>query len=271
MYKSDSHVHSNFSGDSMEKLENIIERAIELEMDEITITDHLDLDFPGEVNIFELDFNDYIQTLKKLKKIYKNNIKIKIGIEIGLQPHLKDAYQEIFASKDIDFIIGSSHCVNKMDVADKKFFKNYTKDEAHRLYFEEVLKNIDLFPEISVYGHLDFINRYGRDIYDDYKKINFQKHKDIIDEILKKLIEKKIGLEINTSAMRYGLRDFHPCREILSRYKELGGEIITIGSDAHRALDIRRDFNKAIEELKNIGFEKFCVFEKKSVQYKNLI
>lgn len=270
MYKADSHVHSNFSGDSMEKLENIVERAIELGMDEITITDHLDLDFPEEVNIFELDVNNYLETMKKLKKDYKNNIKIKIGIEIGLQPHLKDSYQEIFQSKDIDFIIGSSHCVNKMDVSNRKFFEKYTKDEAHRLYFEEVLENIDLFPEISVYGHLDFINRYGRDIYDDYKKINLDEHREIIDKILKKLIEKKIGLEINTSALRYGLRDFHPCREILARYRELGGEIITIGSDSHRALDIMRDFGKAKEELKKIGFEKFCVFEKRAVQYKDL-
>lgn len=270
MYKADSHIHSNFSGDSMEKIENIIERAIELEMNEITITDHLDLDFPDEVNIFELDVKEYINTLQKLKKDYKNNIKIKIGIEIGLQPHLKNAYNEIFQCEDIDFIIGSSHCVNKMDIADRKIFEKYQKDEVHKIYFEEILKNLDIFPEISVYGHLDFINRYGRDIYSDYKKIDLEKHKEIIDKILKKLIEKKIGLEINTSALRYGLRDFHPCREILARYKELGGEIITMGSDAHRALDIMRDFDKAQEELKKIGFKKFCVFEKRKVIYKSL-
>ena len=149
MYKADSHIHSNFSGDSMEKLENIIERAIETGMDEITITDHLDLEFPGEINIFELDFKTYVETLKKLKNLYKNNIKIKIGIELGLQPQLKDKYDEIFNCEDIDFIIGSFHCVRGMDVADRKFFEKYSKDEAHRIYFEEILNTIDLFPEIS--------------------------------------------------------------------------------------------------------------------------
>lgn len=270
MYKADSHIHSNFSGDSMEKIENIIERAIKLKMDEITITDHLDLDFPKEVNIFELDFDKYINTLKKIKKEYKNKIKVKIGIELGLQPHLKNDYEKVFNCKDIDFIIGSSHCVLGMDVADKSFFQKYSKNEAHRLYFEEVLKNIDIFPNISVYGHLDFINRYGGSVYEDYKKIDFEFHKEIIDKILKKLIERKIGIEINTSALRYGLRDFHPCRNILKRYKELGGEIITIGSDAHRALDIMRDFEKAKEVLKDIGFKKFCVFEKKEIEYKDI-
>lgn len=270
MYKADSHIHSNFSGDSMEKLENIIERAIETGMDEITITDHLDLEFPGEINIFELDFKTYVETLKKLKNLYKNNIKIKIGIELGLQPQLKDKYDEIFNCEDIDFIIGSFHCVRGMDVADRKFFEKYSKDEAHRIYFEEILNTIDLFPKINVCGHLDFINRYGRSVYDDYKKINFEMHRELIDKILIKLIEKNIGIEINTSALRYGLRDFHPCRKILKRYKELGGKIITMGSDAHRALDIMRDFDKARDVLKEIGFEKFCIFEKRKAEYKEL-
>lgn len=270
MYKADSHVHSSFSGDSMEKLENIIERAIETGMDEITITDHLDLEFPGEINIFELDFKTYVETLKKLKKFYRNNIKIKIGIELGLQPQLEGKYDEIFNCEDVDFIIGSFHCVRGMDVADRKFFEKYSKDEAHRIYFEEILNTIDLFPKINVCGHLDFINRYGRSVYDDYKKINFEMHKELIDKILIKLIEKNIGIEINTSALRYGLRDFHPCRKILKRYKELGGKIITMGSDAHRALDIMRDFDKAREVLKEIGFEKFCVFEQRKAEYKEL-
>lgn len=270
MYKADSHVHSNFSGDSMENLENIIKRAIELGMNEITITDHLDLDFPGEVNIFTLDIKKYIETLKEIKKEYKDKINIKIGIELGLQPHLREAYEEIFSCKDIDFIIGSSHCVKGYDIADKSFFEKYTKDTAHKIYFEEVLENLDIFPEINIYGHLDFINRYGRCVYEDYKKINFDMHKDIIDKILRKLIEKGIGIEINTSALRYGLRDFHPCRKILKRYKDLGGEIITIGSDSHKAEDIMKDFDKVKEVLKELGFENFNTFEKRKIEYRNL-
>ncbi len=270
MYKADSHIHSNFSGDSMEKLENIIERALILKMDEITITDHLDLDFPEEVNIFDLDLKEYLKKIKEIKKQYRKEIKVKIGIELGLQPHLKDKYKEIFQCEDIDFIIGSSHCVRGMDISDKKIFEMYKKDEVHRMYFEEILKNIDIFPEISVYGHLDFVNRYGRSVYEDYKKIDLNLHKDIIDNILKKLIEKNIGIEINTSALRYGLRDFHPCKNILERYKELGGKIITMGSDAHRATDIMRDFDEARNLLKKLGFEKFSTFEKRKVEYRNL-
>ena len=70
--------------------------------------------------------------------------------------------------------------------------------------------------------------------------------------------------------MRYGLKDFHPCRRNLERYKELGGRIITMGSDAHKASDIMKDFDKAREELKEIGFEKFCTFEKRKAIYRDL-
>lgn len=121
MYRSDSHVHSEFSGDSKEKLEKIIEKAKELKMDEITITDHLDLDFPMKPNIFTLDLEKYIERLKELRKREKE-LQIKIGIEIGLQPTLVNRYNSIFENKDIDFIIGSSHAISGKDVAIKDFF-----------------------------------------------------------------------------------------------------------------------------------------------------
>ena len=157
-----------------------------------------------------------------------------------------------------------------MNVAGRKFFEKYSKDEAHRMYFEEILETIKLFPRISVCGHLDFINRYGKAFHNDYKEINFELHKEIIDQIFIKLIKKNIGIELNTSGLRYGLKDFHPCRRNLERYKELGGRIITMGSDAHKASDIMKDFDKAREELKEIGFEKFCTFEKRKAIYRDL-
>lgn len=269
MYRSDSHVHSEFSGDSMEKLENIIKIAKELEMNEITITDHLDIDFPMENNIFTLDFEKYISKLKELKTKEKN-IKVKIGIELGLQPHLVGKYDEILKSKDLDFIIGSSHAISNRDIATKDFFLGKEKDEAHREYFEEVLKNIEVFSGISVYGHLDFINRYGKDVYSNYKELNYEKHKDIIDEILKRLIAKEIGIEVNTSGLRYGLNNFHPHTIILKRYKELGGDIITIGSDSHRAEDLMKNFNEVKKILKDLGYKYYCTFENRKIEYRDL-
>lgn len=269
MYRADLHVHSEFSGDSKEKIENILKRAKELEMDEITITDHLDLDFPMTPNIFLLDVKEYVRSLKRVQSQEKE-INLKIGIELGLQSQLVGRYDEIFKNEEIDYIIGSSHAILGKDVAMKELYKGREKDEVHNLYFSEVLKNIDLFPEICVYGHLDFINRYGAGVYSDHKILDYSKHNEIIEKILKKLIDRGIGLEVNTSGLRYGLSNFHPHTNILKKYKELGGEIVTLGSDSHRAQDLMKNFDEARKILQDLGYKYFCTFSKRKVEYRSL-
>ncbi|MCF2625802.1 histidinol-phosphatase HisJ family protein [Fusobacterium perfoetens] len=271
MYKGDSHVHSRFSADSKEKLENIFEKAVELGLDEITITDHMDFADREEDDLFVFDIDEYVKTLNTYKQKYKDKLIIKIGVEVGIQPHLYKRYEPVLKANCWDFIIGSSHSVDHMDVGYNDIYLKYkTKNEVHRRYFETILENLDIYHDISVYGHLDFIRRYGGGVHSDHKIIDLELHKELIDKILKKLISKNIGIEINTSGIRYGVGDFHPCREILARYKELGGKIITIGSDAHRAEDIAKDFGEAKELLKSLGYKYFCTFTNRKLEFKEL-
>lgn len=271
MYKGDSHVHSYFSADSNERLENIFERAIELGLDEITITDHMDYGDTEEEDCFVFNIEDYLKTLNAYKQKYKGRLNIKIGMELGIQPHLYERYEPILKSDCYDFLIGSSHSVDHLDVGYSDIHLKYkTKDAVHRRYFETILENLEIYDDISVYGHLDFIRRYGGSVHPDHKIVDLELHKDLIDKILKKLIEKKIGMEINTSGLRYNVGDFHPCREILARYRELGGEIITIGSDAHKFSDIAKDFDEAKELLKSLGFKYFCTFTNRKAEFKEL-
>lgn len=271
MYKGDSHVHSKFSADSREELENIFERAVELGLDEITITDHMDFADDEKDDLFVFDVEEYCRTLYAYRQKYKNKLNIKVGVEVGIQPHLYGRYEPILKAGCWDFIIGSSHSVDHIDVGHNEIYLKYkTKDEVHRRYFETILENLDIYDDISVYGHLDFIRRYGGGVHKDHKIIDLELHKDLIDKILKKLIEKNIGIELNTSGIRYGVNDFHPCREIVLRYKELGGKIITIGSDAHKAEDVAKDFDKAKKLLKDLGFKQFCTFTNRKVEFKEL-
>lgn len=271
MYKGDTHIHSCFSMDSNEDLEKIFERAIELGFDEIAITDHMDYEAKEEDDYFVFDIKKYIETLNYYKEKYKNKLKIKIGMELGLQPHLYERYEPILKSDCYDFLIGSSHAVDGLDSSVSALYKKFkNKDELHKRYFEIILENIEKYEGINTYGHLDYIRRYGGAFFPDYKIINLELHKNLIDKILNKLIEKKIGLEVNTSGIRYGVGDFHPCKEILARYKELGGEIITIGSDAHKSADIGKDFDSARELLKSLGFKYFCVFTNRKPEFKEL-
>ena len=273
MHLADYHVHSEFSSDSKEKLENIFGTAIKKGLKEIAITDHLDLDYPeGELS-FMLDFEKYIETLKEYREVYKKWLDIKIGIELGLQPHLKNnpELNKILQCKDLDFIIGSTHVVDGMELDQNSFYKGITKDEAHERYFKTIYENVKAFEGYSVCGHMDFIKRYGGKHHRDHKIMDYVKHMDAIDAILKTIIEKGSGLEVNTSGYRYGLGEQSPCGLILKRYKELGGEIVTLGSDAHTAQDIAKDFDKAAKALKQQGFNYYSVFNKKNIEFKKII
>ncbi|MNI86640.1 Histidinol-phosphatase [compost metagenome] len=116
------------------------------------------------------------------------------------------------------------------------------------------MKNYD---DYSVLGHLDMIKRY-----DNEGEYPFEKVKHIIKEILSLAIKNGKGIEVNTSSFRYALNDLTPSRDILRLYKELGGTIITIGSDAHKEEHLGAKISYVKEELKKLGFNSFCTFDK---------
>ena len=142
------------------------------------------------------------------------------------------------------------------------------KGEVKKKVTEHILNNlkytIENFDNFDVVGHLDFIVRYG-----DFenKTIRYEDYKNILDEILSMIIKKGKGIELNTSGLRYKLSSMHPSREILTRYFELGGRIITIGSDAHKLTDLYADFDKAIVELKEIGFSEITTFKNRKPNF----
>jgi len=255
MYYSDYHIHSNISFDGNFEMEDIIKESIKKGLKEIAFTEHLD--YREDKYILPLpDFKAYFEKYEMLKEKYKKQIIIKKGLELGLQPELKDKIQNQIKNYEFDFVIGSTHIINNIDFVDTIYFSNKTKFEAYNEYFEEILESIEYFDDFDVYGHLDFIKRYG--IYGD-NSIDYDKYEFVLREILKKLIEKDKGIEINTSGYKYNLNCFHPSYEILKLYKELGGEIITIGSDAHHLIHIADHFDKPYEILKELGYKYFTI------------
>ncbi len=253
----DCHVHTKISHDGISNMAEYLEIAKEKGIDEITFTEHYDIYDGLETNLKTLDVNRYQDEFLK----YKDNAKIKVnfGIEIGLQPDTVEQIRNMVKQYPFDFIIGSSHITCKKDMAmDSGFFEGYTRKEAYLRYFEEVLQNIKLYDnEFDVYGHLDYVVRYGG--YAE-KRIDYQEFREILDEILIQLIKKDKGIEINTSGIRYGLGNPHPNIDIVKRYKELGGKIITIGSDAHKVEDFAKDFDIAYDLLKEAGFDEIAIF-----------
>lgn len=263
-FYADYHMHTNFSSDSDANIEDMIETAISLGLKEIAITDHLDYQYPDPEFPFLLDYDAYSQKIAQMQEKYSEKIIIRKGIEFGLQAHVKKETDAFYQNGTFDFVIGSTHCVKGLELYGNSFYQGKTQHDAYLEYFEDLYNNVKIYNSFDVYGHIDYVNRYG-----DYnnRNLNYTEFQEIIDEILKLLIQKGKGIEINTSGIKYGLGYVHPKIEILKRYKQLGGEIITVGSDAHAPNRIAANFKEAYELLHSVGFQAITVFEKQQPRF----
>ncbi|MDQ2085799.1 histidinol-phosphatase HisJ family protein [Herbivorax sp. ANBcel31] len=254
----DCHIHSSFSGDSEMNCQVAIETAINLGLDGIAFTDHLDYDYPDYDDVFMIDFDKYSLFVDKLKQDNKKNIKIFKGIEVGIQPHVIQDTKEIIEKYDFDIVIASTHIVDKLDLHNGDFCKDKTRKEAYCRYLEAVLESVSGLNNFDVLGHLDLIRRYG--CY-DVNTLRYKDFSDCIDAILSKLISSGKGLEVNTSGYRYNLGSPMPDFDIVNRYRELGGEIICTSSDAHTPDYIAYKFSYIKELIEKAGFKYIAYFE----------
>lgn len=263
----DTHMHSQFSGDSSSPLDSMINASIERGLAGICFTDHLDIDYPDDPDLFLLDLPNYYASVMANQKMYAGRLPVLFGIELGLQPHLAALHQDILSQYPFDFVIGSSHVVHGMDPYFPKFYEGRDEKAAYREYFESILENLDAFHDFDVYGHIDYVVRYGPTKNENY---DWTEYEEIINEILKKLIQLGKGIEINTGGFKYGLGHPNPTEAIIRRYKELGGEIITLGADAHSPEHVGFDFEKLPRILKNAGFEYYTVFRQRKPEFLKL-
>ena len=217
----DFHIHSSFSGDSDAPMEQMIQEGLKKGLRTMCFTEHMDMDYPEEPGVFEVDTRSYHEKFLQMKEKYQDQIELLFGIELGLQPHLA---------------------------------------ERHRKYLESILENLAVFDEMDVYGHIDYVVRYGPNKNQHY---TYEAYREVLDEILKTLIRKDVGLELNTAGYKYGLGHPNPTEAILKRYAELGGEILTIGCDGHAPEQLAWDFEKIPALLKECGFRYYTVFEER--------
>ncbi len=269
--QADCHLHSSFSGDSGTPMEEMILQGISQGLSTLCFTEHNDFAFPDYPDqpgsMFLLNVDSYLYDLARFKEKYEKKIRLLFGVELGLQPGVTRQNAAFARSHEFDFIIASSHICRGHDPYYPGFFEGRSDEAAYREYFESALENVKKFSNFDVYGHLDYVVRYGKT---GDKEYSYEKYRDILDEILKLLLDRGKGIELNTGGIRSGLRDFHPCAAILKRYRELGGEIITVGSDSHDTGNIAAHFSRAAEALKACGFQYYCVFEKRTPEFHRL-
>ncbi|MDO4189673.1 MAG: histidinol-phosphatase HisJ family protein [Lachnospiraceae bacterium] len=275
MILSDFHIHSSNSGDSETKLQAQIESAISKGIKHLCITEHMDFDYPlppkgyeDETCNFILDGETYFSEYNQMKHLLcSDEFHLYFGVELGLQLHVNDMNKDFVNKYPFDFVIASSHVFDNSDPYFPPFWEGKNELDILRRYFESIYENICNYDDFDIYGHLDYIIRYGKDKGKNFKYSLFS---DEIDSILKKLIEMGKGIEINTGGLKNGLKYPNPNPEILKRYKELGGEIITVGSDAHTPEYVGYKFDVALNLLLDCGFNYITIFKDRKPIFINI-
>ncbi|MEF3244781.1 MAG: histidinol-phosphatase HisJ family protein [Caldisericaceae bacterium] len=246
----DLHVHTKYSKDSKEEPINYVNLALERGLKFLGFSDHIDLD-PADKDYryfnFELAYENYC----RLKDVYGSKLEILFGSEITYQSFLNTVIEEEMQDKPYDYIIGSVHRLMGYTVSGPHgvdYFKGKDEYTAYMIYFEELLKIVEV-GSFDVVGHFDVIKRYGKDFYGEFK---IDKYEPIIKEILKKVIDKEMVIEINTSSFRQGFFEPYPSREIIELYAALGGKEIVLGSDAHSVKHFNMFLDNGVNILKSI-------------------
>lgn len=251
----DCHTHCYYSHDSKENPVNSINRAISLGLEYLAFTDHCDKDclfVPAyKEKIRQIDLDGYFKELNSLKELYKNKIDIAVGIECGFMTQASNIYKEILDTYKTDITINSVHLVDFIDCYYKEYFEKKTKQEAYLNYISSIRKSLDVPYHYDVVAHIGYVSRKA--IYED-KFFKYDDFKEQIDDILKTIIEKGKALEINSHAETTGDISL-PNQQIIQRYKELGGELITFGSDAHVSAKICYMYKEIADMLQSCGFK----------------
>lgn len=255
----DLHLHSEFSFDSYTDPEENIKAAIKNNIKIMAFTDHMD-NFCQNDRDISFDLEKYFSTIYKFREKYKNQIKILAGVEVGLAYENADKINQFIDENPFDFIIGSIHAVEFKDIWSNRKIIEENPKYYFRKYYQYMLESIKSCKNFSVLGHIDYIDRYIKD-----KSVipDFSFYEDLIEEILKELIKTNRGIEYNTAGFRNDLTHANPKDKILEKYKNLGGNIITLGSDSHFPDTISYKIDDGIKHLKDLGFDHISYFENK--------
>lgn len=254
----DYHMHSAFSSDTDVLMEDMIKGAIQKGLKEICFTDHIDYDYASPEISFDFDTVLYKQTIDRLKTQYQGDIQIRMGIEIGIQTHIIERCTALVEAVSPDFIIASQHTIGRQDLYLGDFYQGRTPEGAIHYGMTELLEIVENFDAFSVIGHIDILKRYNDAVRGTSKEVYLAAVKPVFEA----LIKKGKGIEVNTSGLRQGLDETLPARQLLELYYEMGGRLITIGSDAHKPEDIGHSFELVLKLLQEIGFEQVYRFER---------
>ncbi|MDD4504116.1 MAG: histidinol-phosphatase HisJ family protein [Clostridiaceae bacterium] len=262
-YLIDYHVHSIYSHDGRNTIMELCQSAVRKGIREIAITDHFEPSIEDECCSF-YNQKGYWADITKAKQTFKSKLKIKLGVELGhphLFPKISNAILEDFP---YDYVLGSVHKLPEgIDVSEIDYEK-ISAEELCSMYLRQI-KELIYWNDFECIGHLDLIKRYSSVVYK--KNITLACQYEFLKEVLQLAINNGKGIEINTSGLRQTPKETMPGLDVLKLYRDLGGEILTIGSDAHIAEDVGKGLEEAAELARTAGFRFITVFNSRKPEW----
>lgn len=267
----DLHMHSRNSVDSKQTLDEICKQAIQIGLEGIAVCDHVDLWFVESLNT-EQAIRNCISDVNQAKERYGASLDILQGIEMAEYLYDPIAAERILSLCNFDIILGSVHSVYMDEIADSYSridFSTMPMEKIHRFlkkYFYHISEMIEK-TDFDVLTHLTCPLRYINGKYG--RNADIMLHKNEIFSIFDQIIQKKIALEINTSGLESNFGEYMPALPLIEIYKKMGGQRITLASDAHIPQHIGKGFQKTTALLQDIGFEGYYIFRQRTPEFKS--
>ncbi len=270
----DCHTHTQYSMDSDADIVQMIERARELDLSAYAVTDHCECNFwypeehySAEEAVFahdyfnyQQDFENSVTAVNKFKEKY-SDFNLICGVEMGQAMLDTEVAEKIVSDPRLDFVIASVHQIKNEQDFYYIDYKNMTMNEIYHLlwrYFMEVYE-LCKWGKFDVLGHLTYCTRYMQ--MRDGIKPDLKRFDEIIAESFRELAQRGKGIEINTSGIRQKCGKPFPSLKYISLFRDMGGEVLSIGSDAHNVYDLGADVSKCTEIAKVAGFSRVCYFK----------
>ncbi len=258
MFETHAHTHL-FSPDAEQSLEELIAAARMAGFSGVVVTEHMDPDLGQEAMVFSL--HDYFAAMRAARARMHDNFKLLYGIEAGFQPHLRAHFCQMVQSWPFDHVIGSVHALSGDDIYFVRDVFRMGREKSYAAYLDALIEMAASGRWFDVLGHYDYVTRFSG--YEQ-PQLTYREQADRFDRLFQLIIANGQSLELNAGSIhameQLGAADPMPDPAIFRRYLELGGEFVTIGSDAHTTQDVGLYHQRMQDYLAALGFRHSYVF-----------
>jgi histidinol-phosphatase (PHP family) len=257
----DYHIHTRFSEDGDDTLEAMCRRAIDIGIPEIGFSEHWDVG-PYEKKPRYFKPEPWYAEIEHLRGLFTGRLVILAGIEIA-EPHLyQQETTEVLQKAPFDYVIGSVHYVGRNFMFNSAYFQSHTVDEIYNGYFDELDQMVSN-GDLDIVAHFDIPARTGIPIF-GYEPVRYE---DKIRSVLTTCIKRGLALDVNVSGLRKPSRNIMPDPIILKWYAEMGGQRVTLGSDAHRLPETGLHLEKGLKAIQAAGIDHITQFKQRQARF----